>query len=144
MANMMYNNYKGKIGTIDWNDNSGVSIKVMLVTSSYTVDVDNHLTKSDIDALSVEVSGTGYSAGGQAITSRAINIDNSTDSAKFDGDDVVWNTSTLTAHGCIVYLDTGDSATSTLITYIDFGADKSSSDGDFVLQWATDGVYKIA
>jgi len=41
-------------------------------------------------------------------------------------------------------LDTGDATTSTLIAYVDFGADKSSSDGDFVLQWASDGVYKIA
>jgi len=63
MANAMYNNYKGKIGTIDWNDNSGITVKVMLVTSSYTLDVDAHLVKKDIDDLSVEVSGDGYTAG---------------------------------------------------------------------------------
>lgn len=144
MANAIYNNYKGKIGTIDWNDNSGVTVKVMLVTSSYTVDVDAHLVKKDIDDLSVEASGDGYTAGGAVVANRVINIDNGTDSAKFDADDVTWTNSTITAHGAVIYQDTGDNTTSTLIAYVDFGADKSSSDGDFVLQWATDGVYKIA
>jgi len=144
MANAIYNNYKGKIGTIDWNDNGGIEIKAMLVTNSYTLDVDAHLTKADIDGLSVEVSGTAYVSGGENLTTRVINIDNATDSAKFDADDVVWSASTITAHGCIIYLDTGTANTSTLIAFVDFGADKSSSSGDFVLQWGVDGVYKIA
>jgi len=144
MANVIYNGYKGKIGTINWADNSGVTIRAMLVTNSYVVDIDAHLNKSDIDALSVEVSGTGYVANGELIEGRVINIDNTTDDAKFNATDVSWASSTITAHGAVVYFDTTNPNTSTLIAYIDFGADKISTDGDFVLQWSGDGVYKIA
>lgn len=143
MANAIYNEYKGKIGTINWNDNSGVTVKVMLVDNTYTLDIDAHLNKSDIDGLSVEVSGTAYTAGGATLANRAITVDTATDSAKFDADDTTWANSTITAHGAIIYLDTGTATTSTLIAYIDFGSDKSSSSGDFVLQWSADGVYKL-
>ncbi len=144
MASSMYNNYKKNISKINWEDNAGTTVKVLLVDSNYVVDIDTHLNKSDIDALSVEVSGTGYTAGGQAITNRVITIDNANDWASYDADDIVWASSTIIAHGAIVYLDTGDASTSTLISYIDFGADKASSDGDFTIQFHVDGVFRVA
>ena len=143
MASAIYNNYKNNIGKIDWSDNVGVSIKLMLVDNTYTVDIDSHLNKSDVDALSVEPTGAGYTAGGESLTNRSVTVDNVNDWSKYDADDITWLASTITAKGAVVYLDTGDASTSTLITYIDFATDKSSSDGDFLIQWHTDGVFKV-
>ena len=140
MASQIYNEYKKQIGSIDWADNAGTTIKVALVTSSYVPDIDTHLNYDD---LVNEVTGAGYVAGGMAPTNRLITVDTANDWSKFDADDAVWADSTLTARGAVVYLDTGTPATSTLIAYIDFVADKSSSAGDFIVQWHTDGVFRI-
>ena len=144
MASAMYNEFKKKIGTVDWG-NASVDIRVMLVTSSYTVDIDTHLNLDDINGLSVEVAnGNGYTTGGKLTTGRAVTVDLANDWSKFDADDTVWATSTITARGAIVYLDTGVASTSTLISFVDFVTDKSSSAGDFIVQWHADGVYRIA
>lgn len=140
MASVIYNEFKAKISTIDWGDNAGVDIKVALVNSSYAPDIDNDLNFSDVTN---EITGTGYVAGGTALLNRAISKDLTNDWGKYDADDAVWANSTLTARGAVVYLDTGTPATSTLIAYIDFVADKSSSSGDFIIQWHTDGVFRI-
>jgi len=140
MASAIYNEYKAKVGKTDW---EAVSVKVMLVTSSYTLDIDTHNNKSDIDALSVEAEGDGYNAGGKLLENKTVTRDDVNDWVRYDADDTVWSSSTITARGAIVYVDTGDATTSTLIGYVDFVTDKSSSAGDFVIQWHTDGIYRI-
>lgn len=140
MASVTYNEYKIKVGQIDWSDNATTTIKVALVTSAYVPNIDTH---QNFDDVTNEITGTGYTAGGTAVINRAITVDNTNDWGKFDADDATWATSTLTARGGVIYLDTGTPATSTLIGYIDFVADKSSSGGDFVIQWHTDGVFRI-
>lgn len=142
MANWIYNSFKEKISTeVDWSDNSTTTVKAMLVTSSYVPDIDLH---DYVDDITNEVVGTGYTAGGAEITTRTITIDTATDTAKYDGDDVVWSSSTITARACVIYKDTGTASTSPLIAYIDFGADKQSSAGDFVIQWSADGIFKLS
>ena len=145
MANVVYNKFKAEIGAanVDWDDNTGTTIKVMLV-DGYTPDVDNHQFKSDIDSLGVEISGTGYTAGGQALANRTITIDTANDLAKYDADDVVWTNSTITASGAIIYKDTGDPATSPLICFVDFGGSYSSNNGDFTIQWDANGIFTIS
>ena len=140
MASAIYNEYKKEIGVINWLTDD---IRVMLVDNTYTLDIDAHSNKDDIDGLSVEVSGTGYTAGGELLANMSISRDDVNDWSKFDADDVTWGSSTLTARGAIVYLDTGTPATSTLIAYVDFVTDKSSSAGDFIIQWHSDGVFRL-
>ena len=140
MASAIYNEYKKEIGSIDW---AMVTIKVMMVTSSYTLDIDAHANKDDIDTLGVEVSGTGYTAGGNALANKSVTRDDANDWSRYDADDAIWANSTLTARGAIVYLDTGSASTSTLIAFIDFIVDKSSSAGDFVIQWHANGVFRL-
>ncbi len=142
MANLVYNNFKKEVnGGIDWDDNSSTTIKCMLVTSSYTPDADTHAFKDDVTN---EVTGTGYTAGGKEIINRTITVDNVNDIGVYDGDDIEWTSSTITARGAVIYKDTGTASTSPLITYIDFGADKISDDGSFTIQWHTDGIFKLA
>jgi len=141
MASAIYNEYKKKIGVIAWDS---AVIRVMLVDNTYTLDIDAHSNKDDIDSLSVELAdGNGYTTDGALVANKSITRDDANDWSKFDADDVTRGASTLTARGAIVYLDTGTPSTSTLIAYVDFVTDKSSSAGDFIVQWHTDGVYRI-
>lgn len=117
------------------------TIKVMLVTSSYTPDQDAHTKRSDITN---EVSGTGYSAGGAALANKAVTADNTDNEGVFDADDLTWSSSTITARGAVLYKSRGGaSSADELICYIDFGADKSSSAGNFTLQWDAEGIINL-
>ena len=142
MANQIYNSFKSKIGTINWAD-AGIDIRVMLMSSAYAPDIDNEVWKSDVDLSGEEISGTGYTAGGTLLIGRAIIDDPTNDWAEYDGTDTVWPTSTITARGAVVYMDTGTPATSPVIAYIDFGTDKVSTAGDFTVIWNADGVFRI-
>lgn len=113
-------------------------IKVMLCTSSYTPDQDAHTTKADVTG---EVTGDGYTAGGAEITTKSLTYDSATNTIKFDGADVTWSNSTITARYAVIYADIGAvDSDKPLIGYIDFGGDKSSENADFVIQWSTDGI----
>lgn len=136
----VYNNYKEQVfnATIDLvND----TLKVALLTSTYTPNIDTH---DNFDDLTNEVVGTGYTAGGKTVTNPSVTQDNTNDLGKFDADDVTWTSSTITARYAVLYKDSGVASTSPLIAYIDFGADKSSSAGDFTIQWNTSGILTAA
>ncbi len=140
MANVIYNSFKKKImdGSIDLDTDT---IKVALVTSSYTPDQDVH---DFFDDITNEVTGTGYSAGGGSLATKTVTQDNTNDKGVFDADDLTWSTSTITARGAVIYKSTGTASTSPLIAYIDFGADKVSSAGNFTIQWAAGGILTLA
>ena len=118
---------------IDWEADT---IKLALTTSSYTPDQDTH---DYFDDVTNEVSGTGYTAGGATLTSKTIaNTENVT---KVDAADVTWSSSTITARICVLYMDTGTASTSPLIGYCNFGEDKSSENGNFTVQFDSDGIF---
>ncbi len=139
MADVIYNNFKKSImnGGIDLDTDT---IKVALVTSSYSPNQDTH---EDFADVTNEVSGTGYTAGGVALASKAVTADNTDNEGVFDADDASWSASTITARGAVLYKDTGTPSTSLLICYIDFGSDKASSAGTFTLQWAAEGILNL-
>ncbi len=114
------------------------SVKVMLCTA-LTIDQDNDVNLAD--ATKTEVSGTGYTAGGKAITTPAVTYTGATNVIKLDADDVTWGSSTITASYALIYDDTATSKT--LIGYIDFGESLSSSNGDFKIQWDAAGMATI-
>lgn len=121
---------------LDLDDTTADRFKVMLVTSSYTPDFGTHDFKADVTN---EVSGTGYDAGGKSLTS--VTLTQSGGTITFDAADVTWASSTITARGAVIY---DDSLTDDpLIAYIDFGADKSSSAGDFVLSFNASGIFTL-
>lgn len=80
-----------------------------------------------------EVSGTGYSAGGQGLTNVDPLTSGTTAYAEFG--DITWSSSTITARGALIYNDTA-SGDPTLVV-LDFGSDKSSSSGDFAVVMPT-------
>jgi len=140
MADVIYNSFKRDImnGSIDLDTDT---INVMLVTSTYTPNQDAHTKRSDVTN---EVSGTGYSAGGAALAGKAVTVDNTDNEGVFDANDLTWSTSTITARGAVLYKARGGaSSADELICYIDFGSDKSSTAGNFTLQWASEGILNL-
>ncbi len=137
MADVIYNSFKRDImkGSIDLDTDT---IKIMLVTSSYTPDQDAHTKRSDVTN---EVTGTGYTTGGTTILNPTVTVDNTDNEGVFDGDDPVWTTSTITARGAVIYKSRGGaSSADELICYKDFGSDKSSSAGNFTVVFDAEGI----
>jgi len=123
---------------INW---SSDTIKVMLTTSAYVPNQDTHRYKS---AVTNEVTGTGYTAGGATLASKTINYDTSSNTLTLDAADVTWPSSTITARYAVIYDSTGTDETSALIAYVDFGADVVSTNGDFTLSWNASGIVTLA
>lgn len=118
------------------------TIKVMLTTSTYVPSASTHDFKDDVTN---EVTGTNYTAGGTAVGTKTL-----TESAgvvTFDGADITWTQSATgfaNARYAVIYKDTGVAATSPLIGFIDFTADKGNTSGDLTLQFAATGVFTVA
>ena len=108
-----------------------------------------------------EVIGTAYSAGGNSLGSVTLALaDNSSSvpTAYLDFADSTWSTSTISsARGALIYNSTlstaGTGSTTNHAAYpavavINFGADKSSSAGDFTIQFpandANNAIIRIA
>lgn len=115
------------------------AIKVALCTSSYTPSQDNH---DFFDDITNEVSDGNYVAGGATMGSPAITL--TARVLKFDGDDVQWASSTITARYAIIYDSTpSNGGNKPLIGYVDFGEDKVSENGTFKIQWNASGIFTI-
>jgi len=134
---MIYNTYKSltQTGGVDLANDT---IKVALVTNSYTPNIDTNTYWDDVSAN--EASGTGYTAGGATLAGKTVTVDTTNDRAEFDASDITWSSATITARYAVIYKDTGVDSTSPLIGYIDFGEDKSTAGVDFVIQWNTEGI----
>lgn len=119
-------------GKHDFNATSGDTFKIALFTSSATLGASTTAYSS-----SNEVSGTGYTAGGNTLT----NVDPTTSgtTAFTDFADTTWSTATITANGALIYNTTTDagSGTTNAVCALAFGGDKTSTNGDFVIQFPT-------
>ena len=81
-------------------------------------------------ANQVGTSGTGYSTGGKALTSQA--VASGTAVASVDFADVEWTTATFTAaYGVIYNSSTVDTVADRLVVVLDFGGDKTCTNGTF-------------
>lgn len=125
------------LGKINW---SSDTIKVLLCTSTYTPDQDNHIYK-DV-SITNEVSGTGYTAGGATLASKTNTYTAATNVIMFDAADVTWSGSTITARYAVIYDDT-PATNKPLLGYVDFGADQVSSAGNFTITWDVAGVLTV-
>lgn len=118
-------------GTIDFDTDS---FKAMLVTSSYAPNKDTHDFRDDVTN---EVVGTGYVAGGAAITV-GVTIDTANDRIDISLGATSWASSTITAAAAVIYKSRGGaSSADEIIAYIDFGGNIVSTGGTFSLTAST-------
>ena len=126
------------VGTHNFTATSGNSFELALYTSSATLNAS-----TTAYTTSNEVSGTGYTATGAALTSVTPTTSGTT--AFCDFADLTFSSSTITANGALIYNDTqSDKAVCTLA----FGGDKTSTAGDFTIQFptadASNAIIRIA
>ena len=114
------------------------TFKIALYTSSATLDAT-----TTAYAVTNETSGTGYTAGGNTLTTVAPTSSGTT--AFLDFNDTTWATATITANGALIYNSTqGNKAVAVLA----FGGDKTSTAGDFTIIFpaadASNAIIRIA
>jgi len=102
-------------------------IKLALYTSAATLSA-----ATTAYSTSDEVVGTGYTAGGNTLTGATVSLSGTT--AFVDFSDTTWTTATITARGALMY---NSSKSNKAIAVLDFGADKTSTAGDFTVQMPT-------
>jgi hypothetical protein len=133
MASLIYNSAVDDMarGAIDFDTDT---FKVMLVSSSYNADKDTDLKRS---AVTNEVSGTGYTAGG-VTTACTVTKSTANDRVTLSFAAVNWASSTITARAAVIYKSRGGLASADeLVCYVDFGGDVSSSSATFSLGSST-------
>jgi len=121
MASVIYDSFIADVfaGTCT----TASSYKGMLVTSGYTEDRGAHSKRSSITS---EVSGTGYTAGGVALSLTA-SLNTTTHILTLTIPTATWASSTITARKLIVYRTTGTAANDNLVCCVDNGTDLISS-----------------
>jgi len=141
MASKLYGQFLSQAlnKEIDWDTDT---IKVALLSNSYTPDQDAHNYLDDVVAN--EVTGTGYTAGGATLANKTNSYNSATNVITLDADDVTWSSSTITARYAVIYdASPSTNATKPLIGYVDFGSDQSSSNGNFTITWDATGIVRI-
>lgn len=122
----------------DFDNPGGNTFKIALYTSSATLGASTTAYTS-----TNEITGTNYTAGGQALTSVSPTTSGTT--AYVDFADVTWSSSSITANGALIY---NANATNASVITLAFGSDKTSSNGDFTIVFpvanATDAIIRIA
>lgn len=116
-------------GDFDFGTGTSQVFKIALFTSAASLGA-----ATTAYTTSNEVTGTGYTAGGQTLTISAVPTSSGT-TAYLDFSDVTWTSSTITARGALIYLANG--TTNPAVAVLDFGGDKTSTAGDFTIQMPT-------
>lgn len=115
-------------------------IKIALYTSAATLDAS---TTAYTTSNEVSSSGTNYTAGGNTLTSPSVTLDGTT--AIVDFADTTWASSTITARGALIY---NSSKSNKAIAVLDFGGDKTSTNGAFTINFpaaaASTAIIRIA
>ena len=114
------------------------TIKIALYTSAATLSA-----ATTAYTTTNEVVGTGYTAGGNTLTGATIATSGTT--AYVDFNDTTWATATITARGALIYDSTNANKA---IAVLDFGSDKTSTAGNFTVQFptadASNAIIRIA
>ena len=123
---------------------SADTFKVAMFTNSSSIDAD-----TTGYSTSNEVSGTNYTAGGEALGSVTNTLgDNSSSvpTAYLDFADTTWSSSTISsARGALIYNSTNSNKA---VAVLDFSSNKTSTSGTFTIQFptadASNAIIRIA
>ena len=141
------------LGCHDFRDASGDTFKIALYTSVATIDAN-----TTAYSASDEATGSNYVAGGIALTNTGVaatNINANTGTGFTDFSDATFGNVTVTARGALIYNTTpsangvaNTALTNAAVCVLDFGSDKTSTDGDFTIIFptndASNAIIRIA
>lgn len=126
-------------GEMDFSSDTSATYKIALFTSSATLGASTtaYSTTNEV------ANGNGYTTGGKTLTVVAPTTSGTT--AFIDFANVTWTSATITARGALIYKSGG---TNPAVAVLDFGADKTSTNGDFEIQFptadASNAILRIA
>ena len=127
-------------GTFDFSSGTSQVFKIALFTNAATLGAT-----TTAYAVTNEVSGTNYVAGGNTLTISQVPTSTGT-TAFLDFADTTWANATITARGALIYLANG--GTNPAVAVLDFGSDKTSTAGDFTIVFpaadASNAIIRIA
>jgi hypothetical protein len=128
----------------DFRNASGDTFKLALYTSSASLDAN---TTAYTTSNEVSSSGTNYTAGGGTLVNLGVTASNTNATAGTgftDFSDLTFSTATITARGALIYNTTpsangtaNTTLTNAAVCVLDFGADKTSTAGDFTIIFPT-------
>ena len=125
-------------GVHNFKNSGGSTFKLALFTSSATLGA-----ATTAYATTNEVTGTNYTAGGANLT--RVDPTSSGTTAFTDFADLTFSTATVTANGALIY---NSSASDAAVIVLAFGGDKTSTAGDFTIQFptadASNAIIRIA
>jgi hypothetical protein len=141
------------LGVHDFRDGSGDTFKIALYLS--TADLDANTTAY---TATNEASGTNYTGGGEDLTNTGVaatNINANTGTGFTDFSDAVFTNVNVTARGALIYNSTpsangtaNTALTNAAVCVLDFGSDKTATDGDFTIIFptndASNAIIRIA
>jgi hypothetical protein len=111
------------------------SVSVLMVTDTHTPDFAADAFRNP--AIDNEVSGGGYTSGGQSLAatpSWTIGAPAAADRIFYDADDPAWAASTITnAEAAVFFYSTGTDTTDNLFVMSDFGAPVSTANGTLTI-----------
>ena len=100
-------------------------------------------TGTTVYSTTNEVSGTGYSASGTTLTNLGVAVGQNISYVDFS--DATFSTATITASCALIY---NTSQSSKAVVVLDFGGDKTSTNGDFTIQFpaanSTSAILRIS
>lgn len=144
MVNRVYNSAAASFLSGDIDLVAGTPM-VMLMTNTYSPNVDDDVLKIQITGGGNEVAASAtYTGGGQELLSPAVTTDDTDDEGVFDALDNTWPSSTITASGAVIYMSGAGESTNYLVGYIDFANEQSSTAGDFTITWNAGGILNLS
>lgn len=127
-------------GEMDFSSDTAQVFKIALYTSSATLGASTTAYSSTNEVAN----GNGYTTGGETLTISA-NPTSSSTTAYLDFSDVTWTSASFTARGALIYKSGGSNPA---VAVLDFGEDKTASNGNFVVQFptadASNAIIRIA
>ena len=144
-GNFMCSSFKQELleGAHNFKNSGGDTFKLAMYTNSSSFNA-----ATTAYTTSNEVSGSGYSAGGGTLTRVDPSVSSTT--ALTDFSDLTFTNATVTARGALIYNTTtgSGSGTTDTVVVLDFGSDKTSTAGDFTIQFpaadASNAIIRIA
>lgn len=134
-------------GEMDFSSDTSQVFKIALYTSSATLDADT----AAYTASNEVANGDGYTTTGNTLSLTGTNATNPTNGGSgtvvyLSFANTTWSAASITARGALIYH--ADGSGNPAVAVLDFGSDKTSTAGDFTIQFptadASNAIIRIA